>query len=623
MSCLSVVVLLALFGCPPIPNEEPGTVVGRPDKDEDGFDRASDCDDSNALISPAAAEMCNGIDDNCDGVIDEDAVDIITWYADADGDDYGDAAAYKTECTAPARYVKDASDCNDASDDYYPGAPETGCTGPDYNCDGDEGDGLRVPADYDSIQDAIDDSASGDHVCVAAGTYYEDIDFGGKSLSVEGVDGSGSTFIQGTGNGSVVTLLDAVQNIRLAGFTITGGENDSGAGVYAPNVGGEFEDLVISGNGCTTASSCYGVGMYAYGSLRVVDVTVRDNYASPEVISSGSTAAVAGAGAYFLDGVSINGLTVEDNYVDTSNVASDAYLTVYGAGVIFAEVSRAVEDLVVTGNYVDDGSGSSATVVVYGAGVAMMYGSGTYDRVKIQKNYTSGKGSSVYVYGGAMWSYGDSSTIDHLDVRANTADAIVVYGAGVHFAGYDLKLGMPVITNAIIAGNQALWSNSEYNYAYGGGMYFSSYTYPYLTNVDVYGNKLSAEYGDGGGMYFDYYYTGVYGNNVAVCSNSAKGGGGAVYVYPSTYSYGQNFFYSDFYGNSSPEFSGISTVVGSNDNIEVTPGYTSVSGADSTTWDFALTAGSGLTNTGDVGIQDADGSRSDIGAYGGPGGAGW
>jgi len=49
-----------------------------------------DCDDSNADVHPGAEELCNGIDDDCDGALDEDGG--TAWYLDADGDGYGDAA---------------------------------------------------------------------------------------------------------------------------------------------------------------------------------------------------------------------------------------------------------------------------------------------------------------------------------------------------------------------------------------------------------------------------------------------------------------------------------------------------------------------------------------------------
>ena len=98
----------------------------------------SDCDDGNPLVNPAALELCNGIDDDCDSEVDESgAVDPLLWYADADGDGYGEAAVTTTACTAPEGFVAFDGDCDDASDLYHPGAAESDCTDPnDYNCDG-------------------------------------------------------------------------------------------------------------------------------------------------------------------------------------------------------------------------------------------------------------------------------------------------------------------------------------------------------------------------------------------------------------------------------------------------------------------------------------------------------
>ena len=49
-----------------------------------------DCDDTNEAVNPLATEICNGIDDNCDGHIDTDAVNAPSWVFDYDGDQYAD-----------------------------------------------------------------------------------------------------------------------------------------------------------------------------------------------------------------------------------------------------------------------------------------------------------------------------------------------------------------------------------------------------------------------------------------------------------------------------------------------------------------------------------------------------
>jgi len=108
-----------------------------PDTVADG----TDCNDLNAAIHPAAPEVCNGLDDNCDGLSDDDdpAVDAATqtpFYADSDGDGYGDPLVTALGCAAPAGFTADDTDCDDGAIGVNPGAPETAGNGVDENCDG-------------------------------------------------------------------------------------------------------------------------------------------------------------------------------------------------------------------------------------------------------------------------------------------------------------------------------------------------------------------------------------------------------------------------------------------------------------------------------------------------------
>ncbi|MCB9764470.1 MAG: FG-GAP repeat protein [Alphaproteobacteria bacterium] len=124
---------------------------------------AEDCDDADPAVNPDATEVCNGLDDDCDGATDgPDAIDPSTWYADADGDGYGDPDAATLACDAPAGHIADASDCDDADPAVNPGAAEV-CNGLDDDCDGatdgpdaidpstwyadDDGDGYGDPDD--------------------------------------------------------------------------------------------------------------------------------------------------------------------------------------------------------------------------------------------------------------------------------------------------------------------------------------------------------------------------------------------------------------------------------------------------------------------------------------------
>ena len=129
---------------------------------------ATDCDDSDATQHPSADERCNGEDDDCDGTTDEDsAVDVATWYADTDGDTYGDPASADIDCDQPTGFVADASDCDDSDDSQYPGAPEH-CNGEDDDCDGstDEDSAVDVLTWYaDTDGDSYGDAASSDIDC--------------------------------------------------------------------------------------------------------------------------------------------------------------------------------------------------------------------------------------------------------------------------------------------------------------------------------------------------------------------------------------------------------------------------------------------------------------------------
>ena len=110
-----------------------------PDLDGDGFPASSDCNDDQAAINPAAAEICDGIDNNCDGDVDEEVTDIF--WLDADGDGYGDPAVYTEACTPPAGHVPNSNDCDDGAFERNPGTAEL-CDGVDNNCDGDVDEGL-------------------------------------------------------------------------------------------------------------------------------------------------------------------------------------------------------------------------------------------------------------------------------------------------------------------------------------------------------------------------------------------------------------------------------------------------------------------------------------------------
>ena len=118
------------------------------DLDRDGYFSDEDCNDADSAINPGAAEICDGVDNNCDLQVDEGAT--ATWYADTDGDGFGDVESSTEACEAPEGYSNNASDCDDQNADAYPGAIDV-CDGVDNNCDGstDEDEALTWYADAD------------------------------------------------------------------------------------------------------------------------------------------------------------------------------------------------------------------------------------------------------------------------------------------------------------------------------------------------------------------------------------------------------------------------------------------------------------------------------------------
>jgi MYXO-CTERM domain-containing protein len=165
---------------------DPADEVDSCDEPSGYTDNDDDCDDTSSLINPDGAETCNGEDDDCDGVIDEDASGGATFYADDDGDGFGDASDTIQACEAPDGYVADNRDCDDSDADIHPGADEY-CDEVDQDCDSrvDE-DALDPDTWYrDSDNDGYGDPATTAEECDApSGFVADDTDCDDSALNI-------------------------------------------------------------------------------------------------------------------------------------------------------------------------------------------------------------------------------------------------------------------------------------------------------------------------------------------------------------------------------------------------------------------------------------------------------
>ncbi|MFH1467177.1 MAG: MopE-related protein [Pseudomonadota bacterium] len=130
---VAVIALLALaLGC----GSEPAQADA--DGDGDGVPRTRDCDDPNPRVHPGAVETCDGIDQDCDGIVD-DGVTVTAWYRDVDGDGWGEERGRAFACAAPAGFVAETGDRDDGVASIAPDGEDADCVGIDQDCDGRDG----------------------------------------------------------------------------------------------------------------------------------------------------------------------------------------------------------------------------------------------------------------------------------------------------------------------------------------------------------------------------------------------------------------------------------------------------------------------------------------------------
>ena len=112
------------------PEETPSDLVL--DADGDGYSDAEDCNDEDPYTHDGATEICDGVDNDFDGEVDEGV--LLNFYQDTDGDGFGNPDTEQEACEATEETVSYGNDCDDNSDETHPGATEV-CDGVDNDCD--------------------------------------------------------------------------------------------------------------------------------------------------------------------------------------------------------------------------------------------------------------------------------------------------------------------------------------------------------------------------------------------------------------------------------------------------------------------------------------------------------
>jgi len=274
--------------CPLIANPAQGNADG------DAYGDACDPCPLDATNDADGDGVCQNVD-NCPGIANPNQLD---WDSDllgnaCDGDVDGDAAANGS--------------------DNCPSDPNPSQADRDGDGVGDACDRLRSvdddgPAQYPSIQAAIDASVSGDVVRVRPGTYFEHltmksgVDVLGPGGGLAVVDGGGAALL------STVTIENLAEPVRLAGLTITGGNNElsrHGGGIRIVGT-----DVEIDANIVTANHGDFGGGIYFEGSAPATAGAITNN------LIVGNPAAVAGGGLtvyYATAGVSVRHNTIAGN----------------------------------------------------------------------------------------------------------------------------------------------------------------------------------------------------------------------------------------------------------------------------------------------------------------------
>ena len=552
------------------------TIVSDVDGDGWSIDEG-DCDDDNAQINPDAVEVCDTVDNDCDGGVDVDASDETVWYRDADADTFGDPADTASACEAPSGYITDNTDCDDSLSAVFPGAPEVICNGVLEDCDGSDGD-LLVPDDFATIQAAVDAVQDGGSICVAPGSY------GAVSIAhpvmLASLEGATVTTLDGGGARTVVQV--SAPDVTLRGFEVTGGWSaDRGGGLYCDAAGltlldnlfsyntsdqyggaaflNQCDGSVVEGNTFTFNEAPYGAAVNSASSegLRIVDNVVEYNvalYAAAVFVAGGpvevrgndfeGNQAAAGAGLVYA--AADEAVIAENTFIGHSVSQSGGALYGYSSrGVLLEDnvfqASEAVEyggavylgletDVTLSGNHID-----GAYAGIAGGGLYVETSVGVTLSDNVVEHGESAGGGGAYINAGEAVTLRDNQWNLGLATAGGGVVAMGMVGleiSGDVFDGNEATsgAGLYLIQAEEVLLNDCTFSNNQAAET-GGGLVVGYVTGLEMSGGGVTDNTVLAGYG--GGMLLtggeDMRISGVnFEGNVTQSSSTVKALGGGL-----------------------------------------------------------------------------------------------
>jgi|GEM_PF-1754270 len=217
---------------------------------------------------------------------------------------------------------------------------------------------IYVPDDHLTIQEAINASADDDLIIVKPGTYIENINFGGRRITLRSEQGPRLTIIDGNYNGSVVTFNQGEgPNSMLDGFKITYGNNSvDGGGIHCVNTSPTITNNIISSN-----IGHKGGGISVYRG----DPIIRNNVISDNLAYTGGGIRVEDSSChvhnnlFYLNVANAHGGGIYVNFnASTSDVSLFASNTIayniagaYGGGIfLHLDCESQVKDSILWGN---------------------------------------------------------------------------------------------------------------------------------------------------------------------------------------------------------------------------------------------------------------------------------